>query len=110
MSGAFSRSKGRAFEQHIASALRAIWPDLKREWQFRGPERPDLDGRGCPYYFECKATEGGSIWAAMRQASRDSKGRPPVVIAKRNHEGTVVVMRLTDWILLVGNAEAGRPK
>lgn len=95
-----SRTKGHAFERYIASALRHIWTEAKRGLtQSRGAEQPDVEGT--PYWIECKHGKRPNIYAAMEQALRDTDGRPPLVVSRKNYSDVLVTMRFKDWEGLV---------
>lgn len=67
------------------------WPDL-------------VGGRG--FHVEVKRTESFRLYDAMQQ-SRDDSGKDeiPVVFHRRNKQGWVVVMDLSDWLELVGGRD-----
>lgn len=66
------RAKGRAFEQTVARACRAIWPEAKRGLQGRGgAEAPDVDVP--EWWIETKAGKPAKDpVAALEQAERDA--------------------------------------
>lgn len=94
--GASQRTKGHNFERWVAKRWRdsGLCPSAKRGLsQARsGDDVPDVDGT--PYWVECKAQKQPSLFAALEQAEAASDGRPALVVAKRDRDKPVVMMRL----------------
>lgn len=100
-----SRAKGGRGELAAVAMLRELWPAAKRcIAQSRTAAREGCDVEGTPYWIEAKTGARPAILAAMRQAMRDTDGRPPIVIARRDREGALVTMRAEDWIALARKA------
>lgn len=106
-----SRSKGCRGEREFAEALRAAGHSARRGQQFSGsPDSPDVV-TSLPFHFEVKRTESLSLYKAMEQAVRDAEpGKPPVVAHKRNRKEWLIVLHLSDFLKLVGNAGKPRPR
>lgn len=104
MSGARSRRKGAAYERQLAKRFTAVFgEECRRGLQMQGGGVvPDVV---CPEFWpEAKVGAAPNVWAAMRQAERDSaeSNKTPIVVAKRHQGGNkpaveLVVMRLEDW-------------
>lgn len=96
--GKHQRTKGHNFERRVARCMRAVWPDAKRGYQVRGgtSEAPDVDGT--PFYIECKVGQRPVIRRALKQASSNTDGRPPMAVTKVDCEEPVVTMYLGDFL------------
>lgn len=106
--GRCSKRKGKVWEREVAALLRPVFGEhIARGWQSRNG-REDCDVKGSPYWIECKHGQLVNLRAALKQAIADTDGRTPVVIAKDDRRDPVVVMRLDDWIKLVGQVEVVR--
>ena len=103
-----SRSKGAAYERHVAGLFRTYNYKARRGQQFSGING-DADVVGVPYiHIECKAVERLNLYDAMAQAKRDARqGELPVVIHKKNYCDDLVTMEFADWIKLYTEWEAG---
>ncbi len=99
--GKAQRDKGKRGERAAANLLRRTFPHLadsiRRGWQsrFGGKDEPDI--MGLPWHVEVKVGKSPNIPAAVKQALRDSKNGPILVMTKRDHEGWLVTMRYEDW-------------
>lgn len=104
-----SREKGKRGERELARALRGFGYAGRRGQQYAGVNG-DADVVGLPgVHIECKRVERLDLAAAMGQATRDAKeGERPAVVHRRNHGDWHVTMRLSDWIELYREWEAGR--
>lgn len=103
--GKASRDKGKRGEREVANLLcDATGVAWKRGLQSRGggQEVPDVYTRVYPWdrlHIEVKRNERLNVWAAMDQARSDAReGAIPVVIARRNRGGWIVVMDLGPWL------------
>lgn len=105
MGGLASRRKGAAGERAVAKELQRIWPEAKRGLgQARsGHEVSDVDG--CPYRIECKIGKRPDILGAVRQAKDDAAKsgdkRPIMVVSKRDREGWLVTVELSEMTRLL---------
>ena len=104
-----SKQKGAKFERTLASKLREYGYDCRRGQQYCGANG-DADVVGLPgIHIEAKACEQMRLYEWMSQAKRDSEGtgRLPAVFHKKNYAGSLVTMRLDDWMKLYGEYAAG---
>lgn len=119
--GRRSKRKGKTWEREVATLLRPIFGEhVARGWQARSG-RESCDVQGSPFWIECKHMQLVDLRAALRQASADTDGRPPVVIAKDDRKppgwkvgdpgaAPMVLMRLEDWLALArGRGDGGTP-
>lgn len=104
--GAGSRRKGKRGELEACHALTEL---TGREWrrsaiQSRGggAEAPDIVCGDLPRsHCEVKRGKAIGLWAALRQAERDASGdQLPWVLARRDREEWVVLVRLRDVVEL----------
>lgn len=110
--GMRSRRKGKVGEREAAELLRELYPEAARTIsQARGAEACDVEGT--PWWVEVKVGAKPNPLAALLQAKLDAAAagddRPPLVIARRDREGTTVTLAWSDFAALVrANAEARR--
>lgn len=105
-----SREKGKRFERELASFFRDYGYDAHRTSQYCGNTGDASDVVGLPgIHIEAKHQECIKIYDWMSQAIHDSgkSGNKPAVFFRKNNHETLVCMRLTDWIELYGEYEAG---
>lgn len=102
-----SKRKGSAGERELAGILQAVGLAHRNDQRYvGGVDNPDiaLNAGGTVYHVECKRAERFNAYAAMEQAEHDANGHAvPVVIHRRNRAPWLVVMKLADWVRLVGN-------
>ena len=98
--GKHSRRKGVRFELDVAEALRAVYPEARRNLsQSRTARREGGDILGVPFHVECKAGARIDLDAALAQAEADTiGGMSPmhlrcVVVAKQDRKPAVVYAR-----------------
>ena len=102
-----SNRKGKTFERWVARYLREKGHENARRGQqyHGGADSPDvvgLDG----FHIECKNTERWSPYEFMKQSVRDSgEGEIPIVIAKKNNEKPIVLIRLDDFMEVINVAK-----
>jgi len=105
-----AKAKGTRLEQDIAKALRNSGLDKKAS---RMPLSGAMDGfksdihTTLPMTIEAKNQETWSPLKYMEQASRDADitGKMPVVIMSKNRlPDPMVLMRMSDWILILQRA------
>ena len=111
--GKMSREKGKRYEREVAAALRDYGYDCRRTSQYCGNTGDASDVVGLPgIHIECKHCEQFKIYDWIAQAINDSakSGNKPTVFFRRNNSETLVCMRLTDWIDLYREWEAGIEK
>ncbi len=118
--GKLSRTKGRSFEQHVATAYRMLWPAaaVRRSLQAHQPFEPDVvvEG-GAPewalrLWTECQHARGCTPLVKLAQAERDIKAlkksltalgssfsaRLPVVVW-REHGTSKIQLTTRLWVL-----------
>jgi len=105
-----SKLKGGRGEREFTGLCRDEgYDNVYRGQQFQGGvDSPDV--KGLPgIHVEVKRVERLNIHEAMRQSIRDSEGKAiPIVAHRRNYDGWLVTMRLSDWFALYREWEAGR--
>lgn len=111
--GKRSRRKGHDFERECAELLRGI-PGATAErslTETRDGNTGDLVNN-LGLAIQCKVGALPPIWTGLEEAIADgeSKGRVPVLMARRNRAGArakadVVVMRTADWLDLLRRAQ-----
>lgn len=103
-----SREKGAAGERELSSKLKEYGYDTRRGQQYCGANG-DADVVGLPgIHIECKRVEKLNLYDAMAQAIRDSKTEEkPTVFHRKNRCEWLVTMRLSDWIELFREWDAG---
>ena len=107
-----SRRKGKTYELEVAAILRLHHLDARRGQQYSGANGdPDVVcealGR---YHLECKRRakqiSAADMYKFMEQADRDKRpGQVPVVVHRIDQEGSLVTMRIDDWIDMAKKAE-----
>lgn len=92
-----SRAKGAAAEREAAAAIAdTLHCTARRGQQFSGgPDSPDIIS-SIGIHWECKRVERGNPYVWLDQAVRDSGGKVPVVVHRKNRREWIIVMRLTD--------------
>ena len=100
-----ARAKGARYEREIAALLRAFGYEAMRGCQFAGgQDSPDVKCDDFPCHIEAKFVERLNIWAAYRQAERDSGKRMPCVIhRKKLSPFSLITLKLEDFIQLTNN-------
>lgn len=100
-----SREKGKRGELELAKLLRAYGYAARRGVQYQGgTESPDVVG--IPgYHIECKWVENLSVRKAMCQSINDAGEKIPTVMWKKNREEWLVIMRLSDFLKVISDAE-----
>ena len=96
-----SKRKGSAGERELCEYLTAAgFPAHRNDQRFTGGRgNPDIDAEGLEgFHIEVKRVERLNVSEAMRQAERDAVNRKPVVVHRRNREGWLVTMKLSDLI------------
>ena len=113
MSGSHSRNKGSRGEREAAAVLTELtgytWERSIGQTRRGGSEVPDVASVEWPHvHVEVKRGKAIGLWGALRQAVDDAgdSGRTPVVMARRDREGWVLVVRLEDVGDLNGLLEA----
>ena len=95
--------KGKVFERWVAAYLREHgYTDAKRGQQHKGgADSPDVTGlQG--FHIEAKDTQKWSAYDFMAQSVRDAaEDEIPIVIAKKNYQKPLVIIRLEDFMKVV---------
>jgi len=106
---ALSRRKGAAFERHVASVLRELYPDAKRGLGQARAGHEVADIAETPWRIECKHGARPDLFGALAQAERDAAhaadARPVLVVARKNGGQDVALLRLVDLLALLRPAE-----
>ena len=107
------KRKGKAGELELARKLKEHgYGDARRSVQYNGKEEEgQADLLGLPgLHIECKRTEKLSLYDAVNQAKRDSKGKDqiPAVFHRRNRCEWLVIIPLDDFMKIYREWEAGR--
>lgn len=106
------KRKGKDGELELAKKLREYGYDVRRSVQYNGKEEDgQADLLGLPgLHIECKRTEKLSLYDAVSQAKRDSKGKNqlPAVFHRRNKCEWLVIMPLDSFMELYREWEAGQ--
>ena len=100
MPGKSSQRKGAEGERELAALLREYGYPVERGGSLSFGEVPDLTGLP-GVHIEVKRVERLNVTAAMAQAERDSErfhDGLPAVFHRRNRQGWLVTMRLSDWM------------
>lgn len=102
-----SRKKGKRGELELARTLSSYGYDCRRGVQYKGgTDSPDVVG--LPHiHIECKRVERLNLDDAFSQAKRDAGDKIPSVFHRKNNGDWMVTMRLSDWIELYREWEAG---
>ena len=107
--GKSSRERGKAFELELVHYFNDRGYHTRRGQQYSG-HNGDADVVGLPgIHIEAKFRENLNVRAAIGQAVKDAKRdcwgklvELPTVFWKKARQGTVVIMRLGDWMELLG--------
>ena len=103
-----SRQKGAAGERELAEFLRERGHDgARRGQQFHGgADSPDVVVPSLPgVHLECKRVEAGNLYNWLEQAIADAGWEKiPVVAHRKNRKEWVAILRLEDFLNLVGKA------
>lgn len=106
------KRKGKTGELELARKLKEYGYDARRSVQYNGKEEDgQADLLGLPgIHIECKRTERLSLYDAVNQAKRDSKGKNqiPVVFHRKNNSEWLVIMPLGDFMEIYREWEAGQ--
>lgn len=98
--GGMSRRKGSRGELELVQELNRRGLLCRRTVQYcgRSGDAADVVCEGMNIHLESKRCERFRLYDAIRQASRDAKGRPFAIAHRSNGEPWVVVMLLEHWI------------
>lgn len=104
--GSMSRTKGHSWEREAAADFRLVYSTAKRgigQSRGGGAELPDVDGT--PFHVECKRGKRVNVRAAVAQAKRDTRGRPPLVVLKEDHTAPLAVLPWDELLVLLLRVE-----
>lgn len=102
------REKGARGEREAAAALRDVYPSADRApMQSRGAKRDGCEVVGTPFHVEVKIGAKPPVLAAMRQAVRDTKGAPPLVMTRQDRGEWLATMRWSDLAALLQSQMEG---
>ena len=103
-----SRDKGKRGELELSHILKEYGYDVQRGQQYCGANG-DADVIGLPYiHCEVKRVEKLNLYDAMAQAKADAReGEIPAVFHRRNHDEWKVTLRLSDFMEIYREWEAG---
>lgn len=106
------KRKGKTGELELVRKLKEHGYNVRRSVQYNGKEEEgQADLLGLPgVHIECKRTEKLSLYDAVDQAKRDSKGKNqiPVVFHRKNNCEWLAIMTLDDFVELYREWEAGQ--
>ena len=97
-----SKKKGKTGELEVANYLKKRGLNARRTQQYSGTEgTSDVICEEWPdTHIEVKRNETLNVEKALQQAIRDSEGKTPIVIHRKNNEKWKVTMQLDDFINL----------
>ena len=101
MSGARSHRKGATFERLVDKLLAPVFPGALRGVGQARYSNEDADVTNTPFWVEAKHQKRVSIQAAVKQARKETDGRPILVVTRRDREPILVTMELTVWLSLI---------
>ena len=100
LTGRASQKKGRTAELELSHILQGYGYNVKPGRSQSYGAEPDLTGLP-GVHIECKRAEQLRVYDWMAQAERDSErfhDGLPAVFHRRNRQGWLVTMRLSDWL------------
>jgi len=103
------REKGKRGEREAAAMLAQAFPAARRNHSQAAGAR-DCDVSGTPFWVEVKVGKAPPIMPAMDQAIRDTDGRTPIVMSKRDRGEWLVTMRFGDFLRLLPTADQDRDR
>ena len=110
MAGRSSQRKGADGERELADLLREYGYPVERGGSLSFGEVPDVTGLP-GVHIEVKRVERLNVPEAMKQAVRDAgkfHDGAPTLFHRRNRQGWLVTMRLSDWLEMYQIAEKRR--
>ena len=91
-----SRQKGKRGELEAAKVLKKLGIDARRSAQYCGHHGTGDLTVDCPIHFEVKRQERLNVYEAVNQAVRDSSGKVPAVLWRRNRCDWLLILRVDD--------------
>lgn len=96
--GKSQRQKGQRGERWVANRWRdsGLYPDAKRGAQQSRAGDTMADVEGTPWWVEVKTGKQVPkfVYSSIEQAEEATDGRPVIVVAKRDRQDAVVIMKL----------------
>lgn len=105
-----AKAKGRKLQQEVRDALLETFQselekdDIKSAIMGESGEDIKLSPAArklIPYSIEAKCKEKISVWAAMKQAEENADGHTPIMVFRRNHSKTYVMMDFEHFLKLI---------
>lgn len=104
---AYSRRKGHSFERAVASVLRELFPDARRQLEYHSADAlgVDLQHTG-EYRFQCKKLKKyASITAIKEVQCARELGEIPILVTAADNEEWMAVIPFKDLIRLIERAK-----
>lgn len=105
-----SKRKGSAGERELCAILAQAGAAHRNDQRYvGGTDNPDISFQmgGKRFHVECKRAEKFNAYAAVDQAERDANGHAvPLVAHRRNRRPWLVVLKLEDFLRLLGGGSA----
>lgn len=101
--GKLSRTKGHSFEREIASRLRVVFPEARRQLEYhqRDARGVDLQQTG-DYRFQCKRGRGyASVNTIGEIQCERLLGEIPVLVTQGDHAEPMAVIPFDDFLELL---------
>jgi len=107
--GQSSKAKGRSAVQQVRDLMLSVAPWLQPDdLLVKATSMAGVDlhlspaaAKWFPFSIEVKCVEALNIWAALKQASDQAGGKPPIVFFKRARTEMYVALRATDLLSLL---------
>ena len=99
--GKRNRTRGHSFERDVVNALKDAGIDAARNLDQTRDGGGDIDIGA--YMIECKRRASIAVYDWLDQCTRAARpGQIPVVVARGDRRETVVILRLDDFIPMLG--------
>jgi Holliday junction resolvase len=99
--GKAQRTRGQVFEREIVNTLKDAGIDAARNLDQTRDGGGDIDIGA--YMIECKRRASIAVYDWLDQCTRAARpGQIPVVVARGDRRETVVILRLDDFIPMIG--------
>lgn len=96
-----SRRKGKRGELEAAKALKSLGIEARRSVQYCGRSGTADLAMDRAIHFEVKRQERLNPYEAIEQAARDSDGKVPAVLWRRNRREWLLILRLADLSMFI---------
>lgn len=112
------KNKGRKLQQHVASKILELYPELTERDVVSVPmgmagddiRLSELGSNLFPFSVECKNQEKLSIWAALDQSSKTNRELTPLLVFKRNRSDVYCALKFDDFLKLAKKSEKNEEK